>query len=350
LCLPGCVEPLKGSNVQMDLAEGVPAVADPGVTTPLPGQAPGDTFFTLYAADYEYIDADGDGRPDVDMNGEELIAQAYLFEVQRFEIRKLIDTDSPCFIDLPGGAGIEGRTSFPGIHVTQHARRTRDVLGLTLTDDPLDENLVTYDEAVIVLTADRRVDLLDRLENELKAVTSSDATVEAGRGDFRYPGTSAAGVCGGNLTEIPHPECMDDESNALRLRMCQDLWTQAGPDFYEGSDKVFTLPLNGKFFGLVEGMNPINAGFVGGAGFYVDENLVGFDGWLLNYQWKDYGGDGVPDAPSGMESVIGQPYMFGRSETHARGVISATFRHATEGTVRGELAVFPELGDDSVQF
>lgn len=349
LCLPGCIEPLRGSNVQVDLAEGVPAVADRGVT-PLAGQAPPDTFFTLYAADYEYIDADADGRPDVDMNGEELIAEAYLFEVQRFEIRKLIDTDSPCFIDLPGGAGIEGRTVFPGIHVTQHARRTREVFGLTLTDDPLDEALVTYDEAVIILTADRRVTLLPRLENELKAVASTDATVEAGRADFQYPGTSAAGVCGGALTEIPHPECMDDESNALRLRMCRDIWNQAGPDFYEGSDKVFTLPLNGKFFGLVEGMNPINDGFVGGAGFYVDENLVDFDGWLINYQWKDLNGDGTPDAPAGMESVIGQPYLFGRSEIHTRGVVNSTFRHATELTVRGELAVFPDLGSDSVQF
>lgn len=345
LFLPGCVEPLKGSNVQMDLAEGVPAVAPRGAT-PLDGQAPPDTFFTLYAADYEFIDGDGDGRPDLDANGEPLIGEAYLFEVQRFEIRKLIDTSSPCFIDLPGGAGIEGRTVFPGLHATQHANKTKEVLGVTNALDPG----VPYEDAVIVLTAERREALLPRIENELKAVTSSDATVEAGRPDFQYPATSAAGTCGGDIGMIPHPTCTDDASNALRLELCRAAWAEAGPSFYEGSDKVYTLPLNGKFYGLVEGENPVNSGFVGGAGFYVDENLDGFDGWLIRYQWKDFDGDGMPDAPAGMASDIGQPYLFGRSEIHTRGVVSATFRHATEIGVRGELAVFPELGDDSVHF
>lgn len=348
LCLSGCVEPLRGSNVQFDFSEGVPAVQPRGA--PLrAGQAPADTFFILYAGDYKYVDADMDRNPDLDTNGMPIIEEAYLFEVQRFEIRKLIDTTSPCFIDLPGGAGIEGRTVFPGLHVTQHAAKTRQALNLPADADPLDPGM-PYDEAVIVLTADRRVTLLPRLENELKAVVSTDATVETGVADFAYPATSAAGVCGGNLTDIPHPTCTDDESNALRLSMCRSMWSVAGTSFYEGSDKVFTLPLNGSFFGLVEGMNPINDGFVGGAGFYVDENLVGHDAYLINYQWKDYNGDGTPDAPSGMQSDTGQPYLFGRSEFLSRGLTSASFRHATESSVRGELAVFPNLGDDSVQF
>lgn len=348
LGLSGCVEPLRGSNVQFDFAEGVPAVQTRGAALQ-PGQAPADTFFILYAADYKYVDADMDRRPDLDANGMPLIEEAYLFEVQRFEIRKLIDTTSPCFIDLPGGAGIEGRTVFPGLHVTQHAAKTRQALGQAPDSDPLDPGM-PYDEAVIVLTADQRMTLLPRLENELKAVVSTDATVETGVPDFAYPATSAAGVCGGNLTDIPHPTCTDDESNALRLRMCESMWNVAGPSFYEGSDKVFTLPLHGNFYGLVEGMNPINEGFVGGSGFYVDENLVGFDGWLVNYQWKDYNGDGTPDAPAGMQSEIGQPYLFGRSEFLTRGVVSAALRHATERGVRAELAVFPELGEDSVHF
>jgi hypothetical protein len=350
MCLPGCVEPLRGSNVQMDLSEGVPAVADRGATAN-PGQAPADTFFTLYAADYEYVDADGDGRADLDLNGEPLIAEAFLFEVQRFEIKKLIDTTSPCFIDLPGGAGTVGRNYFPGIHITQHARRVREAVGLGPTDSALDPS-IPYDDAVLVLTADRRATLLPRLEGELKAVTSSDATVEAGRPDFEYPDTTAAGECGGSTALIPHPTCTDDESNAHRLAMCQQLWAEAGPSWYEGSDKVFTLPMNGIFYGLVEGMNPVNdVGVVGGAGFYVDENLVGHDAFLIRYQWKDFDGDGMPDVPAGETfDIVGKPYLSARSEHFSRGVTSGTFRHATEGTVRGELAVFPDLGDDDVQF
>ncbi len=351
LFLPACVEPLRGSNIQFDFAETVPPVGERGV--PLQeGQAPADTFFTLYAADLDYVDADGDGRADLDMNGEPLIETAYLAEVHRFEIRKLIDTSSPCFIDLPGGAGIEGRTSFPGLHITQHANKTKEVLGIPLTPGAALDPTVPRETAVIVLTAERRMDLLPRLENEIKAVTSSDATVEAGKADFQYPATSAAGTCGGNLAEIPHPTCTDDASNALRLQMCQDLWAEAGSQFYEGSDKVFTLPLNGQFYGLVEGMNPVNEiGLVGGSGIYVDENLVGRDAYVVNYQYKDLDGDGAPDTPAGVTpSALGFPYLFGRARTHTRGVQSANMRHPTVRNINAELAVFAELGEDDVQF
>jgi hypothetical protein len=217
--------------------------------------------------------------------------------------------------------------------------------------NPLDP-AVPYDDAVIVLTADRRVSLLSRLENELKAVTSSDATVEAGVADFQYPPTSAMGTCGGTLTEIPHPTCTDEDSNRLRLQLCQQAWAAAGPQFYEGSDKVFTLPLNGNFYGLVEGMNPVNEiGLVGGAGFYVDENLVGPEAYVLNYQYKDFNGDGNPDLPMGVApSDTGYPYMFGRAEVLSRGVTSTAMRHHTVREIKAELAVFPKLGDDDVHF
>jgi hypothetical protein len=347
LSLSACVDPFRGSSVQIDFNNVMPAVADRG-TTPTAGQAPADTFLLLYAADYKFTDADGDGRADLDVNGQPLIDEAYLYEVQRFEVRKLIDMSSPCFIDLPGGAGIEGQTVWSGLHVTQHALKTREVQGVT---DPLDPS-VPYDKAVIVLTADRRVELLPRLQNELKAVVSTDATVEPGIGDFQYPATAPAGACPpGGPNDIPHPTCTDDQSNAQRLRVCQDLWEQAGPNWYEGSDKVFTLPLNGKLYGFVEGMNPINqVGLIGGASFYVDENLVGHDAYLINYQWKDYNGDGTPDAPAGMESDIGQPYFFARAEHFSRGVTNGTFRHPTISNLQAGLAVFPDLGDDSVQF
>ncbi len=343
-CLPGCfIEPNSGSNLEFDFAEAMQTAADRG-TTPQPEQPPADTFFTLYATDFEYYDEDGNGRPDLDMNGEPLVRQAFVFEVQRFEVRKLIDRASPCFIDVEG-------SRFPGIHVTQVAAKIRVELGVTNPFDPL----VPYNDAVDVLTADRRMELLPRLENELKAVASTDATVEPGREDFLYPATAPVGPTGcaetnPGLTDLPHPTCFDDASNALRLRLCRQLWVIAGEDFYEGSDKVYTLPLNGNFYGMVEGMNPVNDGFVGGAGIYVDENLVGHDAYTVNWQYKDLNGDGQPDAPAGMESEIGQPYLFGRSEHITRGVVNATLRNLNSRTIRGELAVFPNLGDDDVHF
>lgn len=329
-CLPACIEPNSGSNVQFDFAEDVQIAALAG-GTPEPEQPPTDTYYALWAADYVYRDLDGDGQPDLDMNNEPLVDQAFLFEVQRFEIRRLIDRDSPCFIDIEGAP-------FPGIHVTQHGAKMRLVKGVTNPFDPQ----VPYNDAVDVLTADRRMELLPRLESELKAVTSMST--------YRYPATTAAGECGGSVGGIPHPTCLDDESNALRLRLCKEQWAAAGPDLYEGSDKVFTLPLNGLFYGMVEGTNPINDGFVGGAGVYVDENLTGFDSYVVNWQYKDLDGDGAPDAPAGMESVTGFPYLSGPAERITRGVINATLRNPNVNQIRGVLAVFPNLADDDVSF
>jgi hypothetical protein len=331
LFLPACLEPFSGSNVQFDFAPAVQTAADRGAT-PQPEQPPADTYYAFYAADYVYRDVEpADGRPDLDMNGEPLVDRAYIFEVQRFEIKTVIDRASPCFIDVEGAP-------FPGIHITQHAAKMREVKGVMNPFDPA----VPRNDAIDVLTADRRVELLSQLEDDLKAVTSFST--------FQYPATAAADNCG-VMDQIPHPTCTSNESNAVRLRICKDLWEQAGPDFYEGSDKVFTLPLNGKFYGMVEGMNPINDGFVGGAGVYVDEDLAGFDAFLVNWQFKDLNGDGAPDVPTGVEpSETGYQYLTGRGERITRGLISASLRNLNDVTIRGTLAVFPDLGDDDVTF
>lgn len=332
LLLPGClgVEPFGGSNVQFDFAEDVQVAAARGAT-PDPEQPPADTYYSLYATDFVYRDDDGDGKPDVDMNGEPLVQQAFTVEVHRFEIRAVIDRTSPCFIDTE-------EAPFPGVHVTQYGAKMREVKGVT---DPLDPN-VPYNDAVDVLTADRRMELLPRLESEVKAVTTMST--------YQYPATAAADDCG-TTTAIPHPTCMDDAANAVRLRLCKEAWAAAGADLYEGSDKVFTLPLSGRLFGMVEGMNPVNdVGLIGGASITVDENLVGFDAFSVNWQYKDLDGDGAPDAPAGMERPSGTLYMRGTAEHITRGVINATLRNLTDNNIRGELAVFPDLGHDDVHF
>lgn len=333
LCLssiPACIEPNSGSNVQFDFSEGVQTAADRG-TTPQPEQPAADTFYTLYAVDYVFRDADGDGRHDLDENGEPLVDQAFVFDVQRFEIRKLIDRASPCFIDVEGAP-------FPGIHITMYGEKMREVKGVTNPFDPA----VPRNDAIDVLTADRRMELLPRLETELRSVASMS--------NYQYPAAGPADDCG-TMTQIPHPSCMSDESNAVRLRLCKEQWELAGPDFYEGSDKVFTLPLNGSFFGIVEGRNPINDGEVGGAGVYVDEDLTGIDHFMINWQYKDLNGDGAPDVPAGVTGQdLGFPYLAGPAERIARGVISATLRNQNSTQIRAELAVFPDLGDDDVNF
>lgn len=329
-----CVEPFRGSNVQMDFAMGVQTNARPGAT-PQPDQPPGDTHYELYAADLVY-QTNPDGSVVIDASGQPKIDRTYLFKVKEFKIRPAIDTSSPCFIDLAD-------TRFPGIHVTQYAAAVRAATGIT---DPFASGQ-DREDVIDVLTADRRHDNLDAIEATLKAVTS--------HANFRYPATSGAcaGATGDDPQLIPPPTCFDEASNARRLALCQALWDQH-PGFYEGSDKVFTLPLSGQFFGMVEGMNPVNNGFVGGSSFFVEDNLITAEAFLLNWQYDDLDNDGAPDFPPSLpvaeRSATGFPYLAGEPERLVRGVLSVPMVHASNPRLSANVAIFYDLDDDDVHF
>lgn len=334
LATGACVEAFDGSNVQLDLAGGVQTNTPPG-STPAPDQPPENTHYVLYAVDNVYR-TNADGTPVIDGSGAPVIDRTYLFEVKRFMVRPVIDTSSPCLIDIEA-------TRFPGIHVTQYAAAVRAQTGIT---DPFAPNQ-NYDDVVDVLTADRRVSNLSQLQTSMKAVTSA--------ADFRYPaiGTACVGQTGADPLLIPPATCTDEPSNMQRLALCRSLW-KANPDWYEGSDKVFTLPLSGSFFGMVEGMNPINGGFVGGSSFFVDDNLVGLDAYLVNWQYDDLDHDGQPDFPASLpaaeRSATGYVYMQGVPRSVTRGTISVSLAHASNPRITAQMVVFPNLGDDSVNF
>ncbi len=329
-----CVEAFDGSNVQIDLAQGVQTNTPPG-ETPAPDQPPVNTHFALYAVKNVYK-LDASGMPTLDANGLPLIDHNYQFLVKEFVIRPVIDLASPCFIDLED-------TRFPGIHVTQYAAAVRAATGIT---DPFAPNQNAGD-VTDVLTADRRIELLPRIASSLKAVTSF--------ANYRYPaiGTACAGAAGADPRLIPPTTCTDAASNAQRLALCRAAW-KANPDWYEGSDKVFTLPLNGQFYGMVAGTNPVNQGFVNGASFNVDPNLVDIDAYLMNWQYDDLDHDGKPDFPATLpmdqRSDTGWVYMRGVPESVARGVITVPLRHLINPRLRGTLAIFPNLGHDDVHF
>ena len=332
----GCVEAFDGSNLQIDFAMGTLAAARPG--RPLqPDQPPADTHLELYAADLVY-QTNPDGTVVVDERGRPLVEQSFLFKVTEFEIRPAIDTSSPCLIEL-------GDTQYPGLHVTQIASKVEEILEPFGTDDPFAPGLPA-DVVTDVLNARRRFGNLEKIETILKAVTSHEA--------FRYPATAPAGQCPPSSPDaLPDRACKDDASNAQRLRVCQALWA-AHPEFYEGSDKVFTLPLNGRYLGMVEGMNPINMGFVGGSSMFVDENLIDHEAYILNWQYDDFDGDGTPDFPPALPAAerldLGYLYMSGAPVDVSRGVTTVPLRHPTNANINADLAILPNLGHDDVHF
>ncbi len=295
----GCVDGFRGSNVQIDLSPATPAQASPG-TTPRPGQLPADVHYRLFAI-------------------QEAADRAHLFEIQRFEIHSIVDTSSPCFIDV--GAHVR----FPGLQVTRYSAKIEEVTGITDIANPPPG--ASEQDQIDAATAIQRMSNVMRLASDtgIKVVTSASTST--------YPAVDAD--CTGS--GLPPPTCIDDDANARRLAICQDAW-RADPTLFEGTDRVLTAPLNGTTFGFVVGLNPINLAPVGGAQFFVDEALGGTDAYAIYIQQ-----DRIEDAP-------GTLVLAGRPTSPTRGVRHAHLTSPVSPNQSADLAVFEDLGEDDVHF
>ena len=295
--LAGCVDGFEGSNIQIDLSPRTPPQAPPS-RAPSATELPSNIHFRLYAIK-ETDDRDA------------------LFELQRFEIHRIVDPSSPCFIDAGPSA------PFPGLHVTQFARKVNEVTGISDPTNPPDGS--TQEQQILAATAKVRMDNLAVLAGEggVKAVTSASAGA--------YPDVDAD--CAG--AGLPPAMCIEDGANARRLQICRAAWA-ADPLLFEGTDRVLTSPLNGTTFGFVDGANPVTQTPVGGAQLFVDNALDGVDEYAIFFQT-----DGI-DEP-GTLFLSGRPAAGGtRGVTHVH-LESPLFPSA-------ELAIFANLDEDDVHF
>lgn len=293
-----CVDGFRGSNVQIDLSPGTPAQASVGA---MPGarELPADIHFKLLAI--QHLD-------DTDA----------LIEVQRFEIHKIVDLASPCFIDV--GENVR----FPGIHVSEFERAVQDDTGIVdLMNPPAD---ATPEQMIDAATAQQRMRNLAALGGAMgiKVVTSASESA--------YPAVDAD--CDGD--GLPPPACRDDVSNARRLSICQAAWV-ADPLLFEGTDRVLTAPLAGTTFGFVDGLNPITPTPIGGAQWFVDVALEDVDEYAISFH-----PDGTDDG--GTLFLVGSPTDGPRGVDHVH-LDSPAFPGLT-----AELTVFPNLGEDEVHF
>ncbi|HEY0191975.1 MAG TPA: hypothetical protein VGC42_12735, partial [Kofleriaceae bacterium] len=101
----GCVDGFRGANVQIDLSPATPVEAHVGAA--MTGtELPANSHFTLYGIQQGAM---GD----------------QLFAVQQFEVHRMVDPTSPCFID------VGDHVMYPGLHVTQYAKRIEQDLMVT---------------------------------------------------------------------------------------------------------------------------------------------------------------------------------------------------------------------------
>ncbi|HEX2686996.1 MAG TPA: hypothetical protein VHN14_10280 [Kofleriaceae bacterium] len=298
----GCVDGFRGSNVQLDLSPGTPVQAHV-IGAQMAGELPASAHFTLYGI-------------------QERATEARLFELQRFEVHRLVDLTSPCFID------VGDHVPHPGLHVSMYAKKIAEDTGIADLANP--PPTATEDQRIALATAMQRMIDVQLIANgpplPINAVTSASTSV--------YPAMAAD--CSGPVDQLPPPACMDDASNQRRLQLCQAAW-QADPSLFEGTDRVLTDPLNGIINGMVDGRNPVNLAPVGGAQFFVDQALDNIDAYAIYTQI-----DGV-DAP-------GTQLLFGRPTLPTRGVLHVHLEGPGNPALTAEMAVFIDLGQDDVHF
>jgi hypothetical protein len=270
--------------------------------TPGPGQLPNNSRFTIYGIQTE-------------------ATQDFLFALNTFEVHPMVDVNSPCFID----AGISAK--FPGLHASKYADKIAEVTGIMDYRNPpagASEN----DKIDAATAAQRMINIasLGASGTGVKAVTSASET--------GYP--MVAADCNGPDGQIPPPKCMDDASNAKRLKLCQAAW-DADKNLWEGTDRSLTAPLNGTTYGLVDGTNPINQAPIGGASIFVDEAVSTMDAFAIYYR-----------SDTGLDP--GNLLLYGTPTKPTRGVIRSHMTSILNPNLTAELGIFADLGEDDVHF
>jgi hypothetical protein len=320
--LAGCIDEFQGSNIQIDFKASTPVQAS-AYGLALADELPHNIHFTLYAMD-ETIDSTGN-------------TVGYLFAIQTFEIHRVVDLASPCYID----AG--PRVPIPGVHISQFAAAMGELKGIEdIANPPASASEEDLIDVATAMQRQKNVALLAGHEGP-KAITSASP---------RVYGTVAA-ACD-DTNGIPPPHCYDAASNQRRLERCRAAWA-ADEQMFEGTDRILTQPLSGSVAGFVLGEHPVNLAPIGGAGFFVDEVLDRFEGYALYWQYDDADNDGQPDYPPSVpqseRSKLGELYLFGRPEINiTRGVIHVQMSSFVHTEVEADLVIFAAIGDDDVHF
>ncbi len=298
LVLAGCVDGFRGANVQIDLSPGTPVQASAGQ---VPGmrELPADSHLRIQA-----VQNVGDSDS--------------VIEIQRFELHKIVDVASPCFID------VGDNVPFPGIHVSEFEHAVQDATGIIdLANPPAN---ASEQDRIDAATAAQRMANIARLGGAMGIHVVTSASPAS------YPAVDADCTSGG----LPPPTCRDADSNARRFSICRATWA-GDPALFEGTDRVLTAPLAGTTFGFVDGLNPIVPTPIGGAQFFVPFALLDVDEFAITIH-------GDADTGPGLLMLTGVP------APGPRGVRHVHFESPAFPGLTAEMTVFADLGDDEVHF
>lgn len=339
LLASACVDEFKGANIQVDFGAAVPAQVRGGVA-PIPGfQQASNTHYRLY------------GIREVRDNSGAVLSSTFT-ELQRFEIHRIVEKDSPCFIE-------PDEARYPGLQALRYESRIKADTGIIDVKAP--PTGATEEQLIDVATAEQRTINVTKFSSQptetpfslqspfffwggLKAVTSISPA--------QYPAVGT--LCAENNPNIdrsliPPATCTDDESNKIRFEVCSQFWEQ-NPDFYEGTDRVLTEPLSGTYFGIVTGQSPVNNAVLGGTQFFVEDPVLDYDAFAVHL---------LNDDPAMNVMETGTQLLIGRPNSVTRGVTRAVMINPNPPPgpltmlaqfFNSPIAIFSDLGGDDVHF
>ncbi len=298
----GCIDTFDGSYVEVLFASGVPVVGSTEA-----GAAPDGTHLELY-----------------------IVKDNASFHLSSFEFVPVVDSSHPCFIET-GGEIPFSHVSAAGLHVSQWLAKSREVY--------LEDGVVDDDEAGAIADAEAREVGIGQLEDDVKALVSTPYGALSDD-DLTHADVDAL------FAELPPNDAMDDASNQQRLELCQEFFS-LHPDYYVGSDRLMTRPLNGVFYGVADGSDPRTGGFIGGATLIVDANIRDFDAMRVNWQFNDPNDSRAEALGS---SPVGYHFMAGVPETRTRGVVNVSLANSAFSMISAEVAYFSNLDEGSSWF
>jgi len=299
LAVVGCVEPFDGSKMEIVM----------GNTTHIPGE-PG-----------------GGGRPPLDTHYEMYVLKDNrTFKLVEFEVVFVIDPSDRCFIE-------DEESLYPGLHATQVPVKVEEDITEGGTHTP------TAEEAGDIYLAQKRVyeDFVKLTLEDVgvKSLVSHESGLTLAGREMLY-----------DLAGVPDPLDTSDAVNDARLAACNNVFN-AHPLLYVGNDKVFSLPLNGEYFGNAKGRDPRNQAPTGGAKFDIELVLDDFDIMRINWNFND---PADPRAAMYGESDVGYHYVAGTPIHRTRGVVNVILTNNFFGSLRGDVSIFTDLAEDDVMF
>jgi hypothetical protein len=307
-----CVDPYQGSWVEFSLSKTTEIPGDPAAGTSRGSRPPSNTH-------YEYW----------------VVTGGNAFHLADFLVSKQFDSTFPCFIET-------GRDKYLGLHSSKFYDK---VLAEALAP-PGDPTTPDQHEVDLLADADKRMQNQTAVENKLEAIVGWDPKITPQVLTDLSNEINATDGTGAPIDDI------SDEANKRRLAICNRFFA-AHPDFYVGSDKVFSLPLTGHWYGMVENMDPRSGAPIGGAGFTVPATFKQFDYLWMTWQFNDPADPRITTAVGGGPygpSAVGYHYMTGKPEYRTRRTINVELQNELFGTISGHMAIFPGINEDDATF